>query len=194
MFAEVDVLIFTLGLTECWERKSDKTVFPTAPGTIAGKFDRALHRLRRLRVRDVVADMTSFWERLKAINPGVRMILTVSPVPLVATATDDHVLPATVHSKSILRAAAGELALDLQDVWYFPSYEIISSHPARGMFFDPDLRSVNPIGVETVMKHFFKGSSFEGNTCVGDATDSDSSVICDEEAILKASPADRVTD
>lgn len=181
MFQELDVLVFTLGLTECWERKSDGTVFPTAPGTIAGTYDPALHRLRLLRHRDVTSDMQAFWSLLKTINPGARMILTVSPVPLIATATDQHVLPATIHSKSVLRAAAGELSADNADIWYFPSYEIIAAHPSRGMFFDPDLRTVNAMGVETVMRHFFLGSTF--GTTIAEGSHDDAGIICDEEAI-----------
>lgn len=50
------------------------------------------------------------------------------------------------------------MAEDHDDVHYFPSYELISSHPARGMFFNPDLRTVNERGVDFVMSHFFADS------------------------------------
>ena len=42
------------------------------------------------------------------MNPKARLVLTVSPVPLAATASGSHVLPATIYSKSVLRAAAQE--------------------------------------------------------------------------------------
>ena len=54
-----------------------------------------------------------------------------------------------------LRAVAGDSAADLADIAYFPSYEIIASHPSRAMFFNPDLRTVNLAGVDYVMRHFF---------------------------------------
>ena len=38
---------------------------------------------------------------------------------------------------------------------YFPSYEIITHPVFRGMFFAPNMRSVEPAGVSTVMQHFF---------------------------------------
>ena len=158
MFAELDVFVFTLGLTEGWELVSDGTMFPMAPGTVAGKYNSERHRFRNLRYGDIRDDLLTFWERLRKVNLGARMLLTVSPVPLAATATNDHVLTATAYSKSVLRAVAGDLSHDVEDIHYFPSYEIISSHPARGMFFDPDLRNVNKFGVDCVMTHFFSGS------------------------------------
>lgn len=157
MFAELDVFVFTMGLTEGWESVADGTMFPTAPGTIAGVYQPESYRMHNLRAQEVRADMEGFWDRLRQVNPGARMLLTVSPVPLAATATDNHVLVATTWSKSVLRSVAGELAEDHEDIHYFPSYEIISSHPARGMFFDPDLRNVNAFGVDLVMRHFFSG-------------------------------------
>ena len=61
------------------------------------------------------ADMHAFWDRLLSVNPRARLLLTVSPVPLAATATPNHVLVASIHSKSVLRAVAGELAEDMEN-------------------------------------------------------------------------------
>lgn len=157
MFSTLDVLVFTLGLTEGWESTVDGTMYPTAPGTVAGQYDAEKFRFRNLRYGEILSDLTEFRELLKTVNPTARLLLTVSPVPLTATATDNHVLVATTYSKSVLRAVAGDMAEDFEDVSYFPSYEIISTHPARGMFFNPDLRTVNPSGVNYVMQHFFAG-------------------------------------
>jgi hypothetical protein len=184
MFAELDVFVFTLGLTEGWELVSDGTMFPTAPGTIAGKYNPERHRFRNLRYGDVHDDLTAFWDRLRGVNPTARMLLTVSPVPLAATATDGHVLVATTYSKSVLRAVAGDLSQDIDDIHYFPSYEIVSSHPSRGMFFEPDLRNVNRFGVDYVMTHFFSGplaDEFERARPGQDRGDFD--LICDEEKL-----------
>jgi DNA-binding IclR family transcriptional regulator len=81
----------------------------------------------------------------------------VSPVPLTATASGDHVLVATTRSKSTLRTVAAELAADDPGVDYFPSYEVITGAPARMAFFEDNLRSVRAEGVATVMGHFFRG-------------------------------------
>lgn len=184
MFAELDVFVFTLGLTEGWENIEDNTMFSVAPGTVAGTYDPARHRLHNLRHSEIRDDLLNFWDRLRSVNSSARMLLTVSPVPLAATATSNHVLVATTYSKSVLRSVAGELSEDIKDIHYFPSYEIISSHPGRGMFFEPDLRNVSMFGVDLVMKHFFSGALAEefGADKV-DAGQDPLDLICDESKL-----------
>ena len=55
----------------------------------------------------------------------------------------------------MLRAATGALAKKFNRVDYFPSYEIIASPWSRGFFYEPNMRSVSPAGVSTVMRVFF---------------------------------------
>lgn len=148
------VFVFTLGLTETWEDTDMGTVYPGAPGTIAGRYDPQAVHFKNLKFSEVLEDFYAFRDIVKTVNPSVRFLLTVSPVPLTATASAQHVLPATIYSKSVLRAVAGELYDSLADVDYFPSYEIVASHPSRGFFFASNLREVSPHGVEVVMKAF----------------------------------------
>lgn len=185
MLETMDVMVFTMGLTECWESLADGTVYPTAPGTLAGSFDSAAHAFRNLRHAEVLADMATFWALVKEVNPAARMLLTVSPVPLMATASAEHVLPATVYSKSVLRAVAGDLAADHDDIAYFPSYEIITGHPSRGMFFNPDLRTVNAMGVDLVMRHFFTGPLASAFAPQGQAPATEPETICEEGRITE---------
>ncbi|WP_323036380.1 GSCFA domain-containing protein [Pararhodobacter sp.] len=156
MLKQADIFVFTFGLTESWESKADGAAYPLCPGTAAGEFSEDSYVFKNYSVADVLQDMNRAIDLITAINPTIKFIFTVSPVPLVATASGDHVLAATTYSKSVLRAAAGELAMALKNVDYFPSYEIISSSIMRGMFFEPDVRSVVPQGVDYVMTHFFK--------------------------------------
>ena len=189
MFAELDVFVFTLGLTEGWESVADSTMFPMAPGILAGNYDSSKYRFHNLRHAEIRADLETFRERLLAINPKARILLTVSPVPLAATATENHVMVATVYSKSVLRAVAGELAEDYPDVHYFPSFEIINAHPGRGMFFEPDLRNVNIFGVNFVMKHFFSGViGKEFTESSTEKTKEEIDLMCDEEALDSIPP------
>ena len=89
------------------------------------------------------------------MSPSIRFLLTVSSVPLTATASREHVIPATTYSKSVLRAAAGYLSQTHQDIDYFPSYEIIAAPPSRGAFYEGNLRSIAAGGVDVVMETFF---------------------------------------
>ncbi len=158
MFMNLDLFVFTLGLTEAWISNRDGTVYPVAPGVVAGEFQPEACRFHNFRYSEVHADMVYFIEALRTVNPTARVLLTVSPVSLAATATDQHVLVATTYSKSVLRSVAGDLASDIPGVFYFPSYEIITGAPGRHMFYNPDLRTVCEAGVATVMQHFFAGS------------------------------------
>ncbi len=183
MFADLDVFVFTMGLTEGWEYIEDSTMYPMAPGTLCGAFDAKQYAFRNLKYSDVLDDLKAFWGQLKLVNPKARMLLTVSPVPLTATATENHVLVATTYSKSVLRGVAGELANEFDDIYYFPSYEIISSHPSRGMFFDPNLRTVNDFGVDFVMNHFFSGDLAKLFPKNGLPEVSGLDVMCDESLL-----------
>ena len=108
-----------------------------------------------LTVDEVVADMAAFVTRLRAINPAARIILTVSPVPLAATALDRHVAVSTSYSKAVLRVACEALCARFAGLAYFPSYEVITSSATGGGYLAADRRSVLESGVEHVMRLFF---------------------------------------
>lgn len=78
----------------------DGAVFPLCPGVLGGTFDKRRHEFVNLDVEDVVADVTAFVSELRAVNPEARVILRVSPVPLIATAEPRHILVSTIASKS----------------------------------------------------------------------------------------------
>ena len=111
MFENLDVFVFTLGLTECWVSRIDGAAFPICPGVQGGSFDKRRYVNCNETVDDVITEMSTFLVHLARVNPRAQVILTVSPVPLAATAKqDEHVLTATTYSKSVLRVAAGMLA------------------------------------------------------------------------------------
>jgi hypothetical protein len=82
------------------------------------------------------------------------IILTVSPVPLTATITNKHVLDATIYSKSVLRAVAGQLEKENCNIDYFPSYEIISNCWEEQVNYNKNLRTVKDSSVDHVMRVF----------------------------------------
>ena len=157
MFENLDVFVFTLGLTECWESKADGAVFPLCPGVEGGEFDPDLYAFRNQDVPEVLGDMTAFLARLAELNPKAQVILTVSPVPLMATAEPDaQVLAATTYSKSVLRVAAETLRKAHEHVHYFPSYEVITGAYNLGTYYAEDLRNVTEEGVSHVMNLVMK--------------------------------------
>lgn len=155
MFEECNVFIFTLGLTECWGSTIDGAVYPIAPGVVGVGRDAAMYRFLNLPATEMVRELTEFIDGMRAVNPRVRIILTLSPVPLVATYEDRHVLVSTTLSKSALRVVAEMVVESVgTDIVYFPSYEIITGSFARGNYFAKDLREVTPEGVNHVMRIF----------------------------------------
>lgn len=151
---QADMIVFTLGLTEAWEHTATGTVYPTAPGTIAGSFDPQIFHFANYGVAEILDDFSALEKSLASLNPDLRWLLTVSPVPLAATASDQHVLPATVLSKSILRVVCDILSANSEKIDYFPSYELVTSpaHPTSP--FTEDLRSVLPDVVARIMQTF----------------------------------------
>jgi hypothetical protein len=153
---QADIFVFTSGLTEVWINAEDGAAYPLCPGTAAGTYDPEKHRFVNLGMSQVLGDMREAFDFMRERNPRIRFIVTVSPVPLVATAEDRHVLVSTTWSKSVLRAVCGELEAEYDDVAYFPSYEIITGNFNRGAYYGPDSRDVTEAGVRHVMRLFMR--------------------------------------
>lgn len=156
MFETCDVFVFTLGLTETWYHAERGHTYPVCPGTAKGQYDAQVHRFRNLTHADVLLDLQRLVALVREVNPRIRFIFTVSPVPLVATYSGQHVLLASSYSKSTLRSACGELAAADDGVLYFPSFEIVSHVASFGQYLQGDLREVTERGVGHVMDCFFK--------------------------------------
>jgi GSCFA family len=202
MVEEMDVFVFTLGLTEGWVSRHDGAAYPLCPGVAGGEFDAEHHMFLNLRASEVVADMRDVFAFIRARNRHVRFIVTVSPVPLVATAENRSVLSSTTYSKAALRVACDELDADFADVAYFPSYEIITGNYSRGRYFAADLRSVTEEGVDHVMRLFLAHYTSSDPKVQTEARPSQraaieqaarqlvvmqdvAKVICDEEALAR---------
>lgn len=190
MFENLDVFVFTLGLTEAWHSLTDGAVFPLAPGVAGGEMDATRYGFVNFSVTEVVADFKLFLDKLRSVNQGARVIITVSPVPLIATYEDRHVLVSTTASKAILRVAADEICRHKSNVDYFPSYEIITGSFSRAEYFENDLRSIKADGVSHVMRLFLKHYTDQvADPALVEQLNREhvvvSDIICDEEAIDK---------
>jgi len=187
LFRQLDVLVFTLGLTECWASRLDDAVYPLAPGATGGEFEPERHVFLNLGVKEIVADLDAFLSKLRLLNPKARVVLTVSPVPLVATAEPRHVLVSTAHSKAVLRVAAEEFCRKHEGVLYFPSYEIITGPHAGGHYFEADRRSVTEAGVDHVMRVFMRhlASGVADQIPELDALAALGETVCDEEVLTR---------
>lgn len=182
LIEQLDVAVFTLGLTEAWQSRATGAVLPVAPGVVAGRWDPCAYDFVNFGVADVAGDLADALDQIKRINPRARVIVTVSPVPLIATYEERHVLVSTTASKAVLRVAAEEVCRERDWAYYFPSYEIVSSPSTRGAYFEANLRSVTPAGVDHVMRLFLRHLYGVEHRDLS-APLSRYDVICDEESL-----------
>ena len=149
-FDQVEVFVFTMGLSEVWRLKATGDVLARMPAALP----RHLVEPVLLSYEDNLAELERLWTLWKRHNPRVKLILSVSPIPLNATiqADEQHVIAATCEAKSILRSVAGAFARRHEDVFYFPSYDLVSyciTHP-----WTEDGRHVTRQTVDRVMGLF----------------------------------------
>lgn len=155
-----DTFIFTLGLIETWV-DINGVCYPSCPGLKAGKYDPELYRLKVFDYNEILSDLSQLFQHIRAINPEITFVLTVSPVPLTATATENHILVANAYSKSVLRAVAGAISESHQDINYFPSFELITTPLPEDFRFLENRRTVSSDGVNFVMRHWAKSLNSE---------------------------------
>jgi hypothetical protein len=152
---QVDAVFITLGLTESWLDTQTGVYFNgdlphrlmvRHPGRfqyVNPGFDELLTEGRR------VVEMIQAHGK-----PDVKIVMTVSPVPLATTFSDQDIIVANNYSKSVLRVVAQTLR-SMQGVDYFPSYEMVV-FSARETAWAFDQRHVEPALVDSVTSRFIE--------------------------------------
>jgi len=195
VFEELDVFVFTFGLTEGWLVKKDGAALQLAPGVSGGEFDTDKYLFRNARPHEVAAEFINFVDRLRSVNPKSKVIVSVSPVPMIATYENRHVLVSNSYTKSALRCAADEVASARPNISYFPSYEMCTGSVNGAQHYNDDQRTISETGVNVVMKLFFdhytEGGRRRSNVHslkidVARESAEAAKVVCDEEAIEAA--------
>jgi hypothetical protein len=143
-----DVLILTLGLTETWIDDENQIVFNNAITAVAPYLRNRL-RLFNARPQQVYDVLGAALTQLHTAAPKLRVVITVSPVPMTQTFLSADVAAANAYSKSTLRCAAQMLHEDLPFVDYFPSYEMVMNSPRPMVWLDDQIhvstRIIGPI-------------------------------------------------
>ncbi len=187
MFEQLDVFVFTLGLTECWVSRLDGAAYPLAPGVAGGEFDAKKYRFENFTVETIGTDLRAFLEKLWLVNSKARVVLTVSPVPLAATAVDRHILVSNTYSKAVLRVVAEDITNRFDKVLYFPSYEIITGQHVGNAYYGNDRRSVTERGVDHVMDVFMSRLTTQRKQAVpSNVNGFDQGLMAEIEALAEA--------
>lgn len=154
--ANCRAVIITLGLVEVW-RDCEVDVYTNSTPA------RSVLKTQPKRYEFHLTSFAQNWANLEAIHalltrychPEVRIVITVSPVPLMATFSKMDVVVANTYGKSLLRAVAQEWAAAHVNVDYFPSYEIVQNSN-RAAVWERDLRHVTGAGVQHIMELFLR--------------------------------------
>ena len=149
---EAEVIILTIGLAETWRSKKDgATFFQVPPKRI---LDLNKHTFYIQSAEDVKEDLVQIYRLLRSYNSKVKLVVTVSPVPLMGTFREDvDVVTANSASKSILRAGVDGFFRE-SDAYYFPSYEIAQEIPDR--WREDDGRHLKWEVIDSIMEVFIR--------------------------------------
>lgn len=150
MFERSQVMIVTLGMAEVWRSRLDGAVFAMVPPK--GVLDESRHAFEVLGVPENLALLERFYSIATGLNPALRLILTLSPVPLRATYRNESAVIADSASKARLRVAIDEFCARHPEVIYFPSFELIRQ-VAGDPYEDDNIHVRYPV-VQSMMELF----------------------------------------
>jgi len=153
LFNDTDVFILTLGLSEIWYDEPTGGVFwRTLP---KDKYDPERHKFRVSTAEENRDNLRKIYQLIRKYRPDAKIILTLSPIPLVTTFRDESCISANSVSKAVLRVAIDEVMREFKDeghLFYWPSYEIVTdvfTYP-----FKPDRRHLQAAVQEFIMMTF----------------------------------------
>jgi len=153
IFDETEVFILTFGLSEVWYDEPTGNVFwRTIPKDV---YDPSRHKFRLSTVEENRDNIRAVYELIRKYRPDAKVIVTLSPVPLIATFRDVSCITANSVSKATLRVAVDEVVRAVRDeghMFYWPSYELVAD-----VFRSPyrsDRRHVRPVVLSYIMRLF----------------------------------------
>jgi len=169
VFRGTDVFILTFGLSEIWYDEVSGGVFWRA--VPLKHYDASRHKFRVCTFLETKECILEIIGLIRRYVPHAKLIMTVSPIPLIATFRPVSCVTANSVSKSLIRAALDEVLREMehqngQNIYYFPAYELINEcFPDR---FIEDGRHLHPMIVPSVMG-LFEATFCETNLTLEDA-------------------------
>ena len=124
--AEADVVLLTLGLTECWRVKSNGRYAAVGPEN-KGDHVFPLLEFRATTFEENLENLRATLDAIGSAFPDKRIVVTVSPVKLGQTWTDDDIISANLRSKATLLAVVSQIRNEYPGLIYWPSFEFSMS-------------------------------------------------------------------
>lgn len=137
-------LFITFGTARVYKFRETGEVVSNCHKLPSGNFE-----LYLLSVEEIVERYKELFEKLRSFNPGINVVLTVSPVRHWKDgATGNQV------SKSVLILAVQKLIGLFGFVHYFPAYEIVMDDLRDYRFYEKDMLHVNSQAIEYIWEKF----------------------------------------
>lgn len=153
LFDETDVFILTFGLSEIWYDAQTNNVFwRTVPKEA---YDPERHLFRVSTVEENRDNIDAIYKLIRKHRPDAKIIMTLSPIPLIATFRDTSCITSNSVSKAVLRVALDEVMREHKDegyLHYWPSYELIMD--VFRAPFKQDRRHIDPLILNFIMTQF----------------------------------------
>ncbi len=121
-----DVFILTLGVAAAFfDRQTGAFVLPR-PSALNSRALAEKYLFRNASVEENVDNVLYLLRFVRSINPAIRIVVTVSPVPLLASFAHESAVQADCLSKCTMRLVADQVvnSSGLQNILYWPSFEI----------------------------------------------------------------------
>ena len=140
----LDLLVITWGTAWVYKYIRENIVVSNCHKIPSQEFERS-----RLSVEDIVKEYLELIERLWKINPGLRILFTVSPIRHWKDGAHGNQL-----SKATLLLAIDRLREELQHVYYFPAYEIVLDELRDYRFYADDMLHMSGFTVDYIWERF----------------------------------------
>lgn len=149
---DADVIIITLGYVETWYDNELGIYLNVIPPIEILRAQPERFNFRVLGYAEILETLHQLYALLKKHREKpLKMLMTVSPVPLLATFRDVDVLVANAYSKSVQRAVLEQFVTEVPEVDYFPSYEFVTLSNPTIAWSRNDFRHVNSDLVARIM-------------------------------------------
>lgn len=138
------VLIITFGTAYVYEYKKTQSVVSNCHKLPASNFSR-----RSMAVDEIVSLWSKLIVKIREINPEINIIVTVSPIRHLADGAHENQL-----SKSTLLLAVNKLCHELDNVIYFPAYEIMMDDLRDYRFYASDMIHLSDVAIGYIYEIF----------------------------------------
>ncbi|MEE1302455.1 MAG: GSCFA domain-containing protein [Bacteroidales bacterium] len=137
-------LIITLGTAWVFFLKENNKILGNCHKLNPQLIDKKL-----LSVDEIVENTSLTINKIREINPNIKIILTVSPIRHWKQGYRENLI-----SKSSLHLATNQLCETINDCFYFPAYEIVMDELRDYRFYQADMLHPSEIAVDYIWEKF----------------------------------------